>query len=216
MAEEPSKAPPASGEPSSANAEPPQASETSITLDAALIPVAQTLEKQGVPEETKATILSQVEMAIRHYSGPLPSPEMLKGYAEACEGGAERIMAAFEREAAHRQRMELDSHSLEREVVQANIKFVANEQSLASRGQVIAAALALFFGISGLVLGLKGHDVLAGTLVTSTIGAILTAFVIGHQSKKKDRENASQENDSSRSADQDDSARRRLEQETEE
>lgn len=40
------------------------------------------------------------------FSGPLPPPEVLKGYDDACPGAAERILAMAEKQADHRRSME--------------------------------------------------------------------------------------------------------------
>jgi uncharacterized membrane protein len=56
-------------------------------------------EKQG--QQLQAFIQAQT------FSGPLPPPEILTKYNEAIPNGAERIMAMAERQAAHRQNIEL-------------------------------------------------------------------------------------------------------------
>lgn len=64
------------------------------------------LEAAGRPVEAAGTEVLQVRGVVRHYQGPLPTPAMLRGYEEVVRGGAERILAMAERQAAHRQAME--------------------------------------------------------------------------------------------------------------
>lgn len=40
------------------------------------------------------------------FSGPLPPPDVLRGYEDACPGAAERILAMAEKQADHRRAME--------------------------------------------------------------------------------------------------------------
>jgi len=173
-----------------ASSEPTNEPLTTRAVEPALRPVLQVMEKEGVPELAQVRIIR----AIREYSGPLPPPEMLKEYSDACPGGAERIMAAFESETSHRQEMERLSMAMQQQALSANIGLASTDQRLASRGQLIACVLAALFGVSGYLLGMHNHDWLAGTLYTSTIGAVLAAFVIGAK-KKKDA--PAQDNDDS-------------------
>lgn len=65
-----------------------------------------TLEAAGRPVEATGADLLQVRGVVQHYQGPLPPPAMLRGYEELVPGGAERILAMAERQAAHRQTIE--------------------------------------------------------------------------------------------------------------
>lgn len=113
-----------SGEPAElpaegASSDDPSADSLPAVVEPALRPVLQVMEREGVPELAQGRIIR----AIREYSGPLPPPEMLKEYAEACPGGAERIMAAFESETAHRQEMQKLSMAMQQQTLTANIGF---------------------------------------------------------------------------------------------
>jgi uncharacterized membrane protein len=111
---------------------------------------------------------------------------MLKAYGEACPGGAEIILKAFQEENAHRRSIEQQRMDLQRDAVTANIDYVKTDQSLAGKGQYIAAILAVLFGISAWSLGMHGHDWLAGVLSTTTIGAVFASFAIGRKNRNQD------------------------------
>ena len=124
-------------------------------------------------EEVTKEVVQEVISATR-YSGPLPPPELLRGYNEIHPDFADRIFANWEKETAHR-------HALEEKAVASEIE---NEKSISSdvvRGQYLAFLLALaFLGVGGF---LTYHDKqISGVLFGSAgfIGIVLaflkTAF----------------------------------------
>ncbi|MCY4064428.1 MAG: DUF2335 domain-containing protein [Chloroflexi bacterium] len=48
----------------------------------------------------------QIEQHVAYYSGPLPPPEMMRGYEDVQSGSADRILATMEREQKQRARYE--------------------------------------------------------------------------------------------------------------
>src|SRR5216683_4738129 len=78
------------------------------------------------------------------FSGPLPPPQLLKGYEEAFAGCAERVVAMAEKQSAHRQ-------ALEKAVVESNCK-------AQSRGQWFAFILALVVICGGVYLLAEGRS----------------------------------------------------------
>ncbi len=64
------------------------------------------LEAASRPDVATGAEVLKVHGVVRHYQGPLPPPAMLRGYEEVVPGGAERILAMAERQAAHRQTIE--------------------------------------------------------------------------------------------------------------
>jgi hypothetical protein len=55
----------------------------------------------------------------------------------------------------------------------------------------MAFALTLTLGASGLYLGATGHDWLAAGLFTTTIGAVVTSFVLGGRARAIDDKKSS-------------------------
>ena len=73
------------------------------------------MEKQAVPDDSDVEALSElleaaqkgrVQVTIGSFSGPLPPPEILRGYADALPDGPNRIVTAWEGQASHRQKLE--------------------------------------------------------------------------------------------------------------
>jgi len=117
-------------------------------------------------------VLSIVQTAVHQYQGPLPPPDMLRGYNAEITDGANRIMALLELQTAHRIAMEN--------------RVVDGQLSLSKVGQVLAFVLALFFGCIALYFGAYGQPLLAGTVLTTTIIGLAVVFVLGKEPGDKD------------------------------
>ncbi|MEQ1860219.1 MAG: DUF2335 domain-containing protein [Chthoniobacteraceae bacterium] len=114
---------------------------------------------------------SVVVQQSRLTTSPVPPAELLQGYSAAFENGAERLFKLVEQQSDHR-------HKIEAKVVDSQI-----EQS--RRGQILAFILALLFGALGLYFGIIGQVWLAGTVLTTTVGGLVTTFLVGR--KNQDR-----------------------------
>src|SRR5260370_27953938 len=74
-------------------------------------PIARELEtarddsERSAQEERRTTAELRIT-TVQQFSGPLPHPDLLKGYNGAFPGCAERVMAMAERQSAHRQQLE--------------------------------------------------------------------------------------------------------------
>jgi uncharacterized membrane protein len=108
------------------------------------------------------------------HSGPLPHPDTLRAYGEVIPNGAERIMGLVERESQHRHAQDA--------------RWVSCETRRITRGQWMAFVLTLCLTAAGLYLGATGHDWLAAGLFTTTIGAVVTLFVLGNKKRSSDGE----------------------------
>lgn len=120
-------------------------------------------------EELVGRIISYCYEAIsysyeEHYSGPLPSPKILKAYDSAVNNGAERIMLRFESESSHRQNME---------------KTVVSRQLNHSLvGQILGFLIALCCLGVGCFLVYRDHDVAGITIFSLDIVGLVSVFVI--------------------------------------
>jgi uncharacterized membrane protein len=76
------------------------------------------------------------------WAGPLPPPAVLKQYDEIATGLAERIVVSMEREQEHR-------HEMDRKLLVAH-------QAIYTRGQFLAAFIALTCLVLGFALGYQG------------------------------------------------------------
>lgn len=97
-------------------------------------------------------------------------------YNLAVPDAADRILRMAEEQAHHRQKLE--SLALHSDVQRANL-------GLAS-GLVVALA----FLIGSVILGLNGHDTLGGVLGGTTLVGLVTAFITGTISRKRERQQA--------------------------
>lgn len=91
-------------------------------------------------------------------SSPLPSPEILRGYDDLINNGAERFMKMVEKEQENR--FENDRSERER---------VKNELNLKRRGQSFAFVLILIFMVAGIVLSVVGQNVISYVMFGMTM-----------------------------------------------
>jgi len=96
------------------------------------------------------------------YEGPLPPPSVLAEFDRVVPGFAERLITAFELQAAHRREMETA-------MVSSWVKFT-------QRGQTIGAVIVLLLIAAALFSGLVGQTATSIAFVVS-IAAICAVFV---------------------------------------
>jgi uncharacterized membrane protein len=142
-----------------------------VSVEPALRPVAESLTQAGVPPEKQITIIQEVRTAISMHSGPLPSPATLQEYSGAVENGAERIVTRWEDASRH-------NESLERMVVETNLRNATRAQELEGRGQLIAGGLVVFLAICGLICTLTGHNPVAITIFATTVIGVASVFIV--------------------------------------
>ena len=106
------------------------------------------------------------------FSGPIPPPQILKGYNEVVKNGAERIVIMAEKQSNHR--MQLEDHAIKEELKQSRL------------GQIFGFILGLVgFGLAT-TLAMFGHEAIAGIFGTTTILGLVTVFVLGKKAQQKD------------------------------
>lgn len=125
---------------------------------------------QNQREELTGAFLAMQEQ--KSFSGPLPAPEDFMAYKDVLPSAPERILAMAEQQLAHRIKMES-------KIVDAGI--------LESRiGQFLGAILCVICFVFAYFLGINGHDVLAGSMVT-IMTTVVIVFVL-RQSPKNDKQ----------------------------
>jgi uncharacterized membrane protein len=107
------------------------------------------------------------------YSGPLPHPEILEQYDRIVPGGAERIFAQFEMQAAHRQRIEST-------VIRSN-NFV---QIFGSISGFLLGVLAIG---GGLYLVDRGKSLEGFAAFFSGLGSLVGVFIYGKKMQAEER-----------------------------
>jgi len=129
--------------------------------------------ERSAQEERRTTAELRIT-TVQQFSGPLPHPDLLKGYNGAFPGCAERVMAMAERQSAHRQQ-------LERIVVEGN----CNAQT---RGQWFAFILAFVIICGGVYLLAKGKSVEGFAAIIFAVGSLIAVFIYGRTEQRKERE----------------------------
>ncbi len=149
-------------------------------LAAAKQEIARLKQTQIVPSATtgqvgQARIMTRVaQTQVTAFSGPLPPPELLAHFNEVVPGSAAKIIDMAHRQSEHRM-------DLEKTVIEG-------ENRRANAGLICATALAVFIIATGAVLILKGHDWAGATLVGIDLVGVLTAFLTGTASRRRERE----------------------------
>lgn len=109
---------------------------------------------------------------VTQYSGPLPPSEELERYNQVVPGLAERLVASFEKQTAHR--MELEK------------MVITHQLKEGGRGQLIGAVLAVLFLAGSLWITHDGYPWVGLPLGGATVIALATIFVLGKKAQKQD------------------------------
>ncbi|MEN9281539.1 MAG: hypothetical protein RL594_474 [Bacteroidota bacterium] len=138
--------------------------------------VSEHLHSAEEPDPNANVVMQakQVVMHTQQWTGPLPPPSVLHQYDEVFPGLAERIVTSMELEQQHR-------HALDR-------KLFETHRDAFSRGQWIAATIALVCLVLGFVLGYNGHSAAAVAFATGGLGQVVLAFLGSRDTRSKDAE----------------------------
>ncbi len=130
-------------------------------------PLDKNLEEvlSELTEETKKELFVALsETKLSSFSGPIPHPEILKGYKDVDPSFPERIISMAEREQKSR--------------IALAEKREEESQRIARRGQIFGGILAMLIIISCVLLVLFGAHTVAIAIGTTTIIAISAIFVL--------------------------------------
>lgn len=135
---------------------------------------------KDIDPKQKAELIEVIETAVRQesFSGPIPHPEMLRGYEGVKAGFAERIVSMAEKE--QKERFDRERWQAEREK-----EIIANAAAEAKRGQLFALIISVLFLIGSVVLALFDHDTVAAILGGGTLVSIVTIFITGRKVPSK-------------------------------
>lgn len=108
------------------------------------------------------------------FSGPLPPPDILKGYEDVCPGAAQRMLAMVEQQGEHRRRME--EKALDASIAEMRLGF-----SEARFGQICAVVVAIGFIFGGVYIAMMGHPWQGRLLGGGGVGiqALVSIFIKG-------------------------------------
>ncbi len=111
---------------------------------------------------------------VKAYSGPVPSPEVLKQYEQIAPGFAERLLSMAEQEQTHR-------HECERRALEQNIENHRARNQERARGQHYGLAIGLSAITAGSALAFNGHGLPGGFIGTGGVIGLVVAFLYSHR-----------------------------------
>lgn len=132
-----------------------------------------------IPEDVRLA-RREVSVASYRHSGPIPDPMTLEGYNRIVPGAADRIIKMAEDQAAHRQKIESIA-----------IKSRARDSLLGIISGLVIAVFTLSAGTYIISIG----KVWSGTILGSAgLVGLVSVFIYGTRSNRKERENKSKKN----------------------
>lgn len=125
-----------------------------------------------VEDNPEAVEVALLQRELNIFQGPLPHPDVLKGYAEVDPSFPDRVIGLTENQSQHRQ-------NLENTVVEANIK---NQR----RGSIFAFILGLITIVGAFVLLYTGKSVTGMSSLLLAVGSLAGVFVYGKKGEIKE------------------------------
>lgn len=127
----------------------------------------------GLPRDEAERLVSFVQ----RYTGPMPPPELLRGYEVVVPGSAERIVKMAEQEQQFR-------HEMTRAAVQGGMSGV-------KRGQVFALIVVAIMAVACVICAALDQAVVASVLGGGTLVSLVAAF-LGQQILSRDSDQPEQ------------------------
>lgn len=131
-------------------------------------------QKHGVARNGEGRIVRS------YYEGPIPTPELLKGFEEILPGAADRILSMTEKEGEHRRSIQRRGHAA----------YILNERI----GMFFAFLICSIAIAAGTFCIIKGAPAAGAILPAIPLATIVIAFIHGRaggnkpQSKKSEEE----------------------------
>jgi len=135
------------------------------------MPEKQDVERPEVIRDQDANKgnLTKVEQSM--FVGPIPPPEILRGYEEVLSGSADRILAMAEKEQAHR-------HSNEDEIVKNKVNKDNDELAYKKRGQILGTILAILLMGCGVYFAYADHADVSKIIYGGTILGVIVVYIL--------------------------------------
>ena len=143
------------------------------------------LSNEEKVEKVGHLVAGMIAVSQESFSGPMPHPDILKGYKELIPNAPERILQMAEQEQRHR--IEVENKMLEQ-----NNRNIIESAKANKRSQIIAFILAFVLIASGVALTILGHAIVGGTTFGTTIVGVVAVFITG-KSRKDTKETEKQE-----------------------
>jgi uncharacterized membrane protein len=119
-------------------------------------------------------VVSLLHQQIQHFSGPLPSPEMLSKYNEILPNAAERVFRMAEKAQDHYE-------ETEKKLVDLEIKKVP-------KGQNHAFAIAITGIVGAVICAFLGQVTIGSIIGGATLISVVPHFIPGKRKKKEDND----------------------------
>ena len=131
-------------------------------------------EKSIEPEnKEKSKIFLSQQRIETSFNGPIPPPNFLEKYNNIIPNGAERILAMAEQQQAHRQYME-------KTVVESDVR-------RSDRGLILGFIVTLLFGVGGIYLVAKGHNLNGLATILAPLVTLVGTFIYSQKNRKEER-----------------------------
>ena len=166
MGEQPAKNPMPDCEVNPKHAEPEEARK----LEEVIEPVINSTDLSA--QQKAQQIVQIMKVTQESFSGPLPHPEILKGYQQLIPDAPERILRMAEKEQSHRQ-------SAENEMLAQNRRNIEGSISANRRSQILAACAIFALLIAGVFLTRAGYATVGGIIFSTTIIGMASIFITG-------------------------------------
>lgn len=128
----------------------------------------------SLPREEREKAILELKTTRTHYRGPIPPPELLRGYDEVLLGAAKRIFEMTENQQSHRM-------ELEKLVISSNTKD-------AHLGVIFAFILGLVVISGGILMILMDKGAVLGTIFSfAGLATLLGTFIYGTRSNSQER-----------------------------
>lgn len=132
---------------------------------------------EGLTKNKKLDILQSLSFTLiqeKSHSGPLPDAETLIRYNSVIPEGADRIMKMAENQQKHR--------------ISIESNLVASQSSQSKLGQVFGLIIGLAGIGCGTYLATIGQEVVGSIIAGGTVVSLVSVFVLGKKSQKKNSE----------------------------
>lgn len=120
-----------------------------------------------------------LSMVSTQYQGPIPPPEVLRGFEDICSGSADRIITMAEMQSSHRQDIEK--------------KVVASKTGDSRIGLYLAFIVVVISFIGGMFLIAFGKGPAGLTIMAGVLVALVSVFIYGSRNQSKERVEKSKE-----------------------
>jgi uncharacterized membrane protein len=136
---------------------------------------------ESTPRQARQGVLIQpVTMQTQVYQGPIPPPEVLRGFDDIVPGAAERLIVLAEDESKHRRALEMRSMDANIAAQQRQLSIGEYQSRAVFRSDTVSQALGLIVtlgAIAGAVyLAATGHEAIAALLCAIPTGALIQVF----------------------------------------